>query len=196
MSPMHFSGLLRQIRQYLPLLLSFSVYAKTSPAQAVASPGSGSKYAVVDMQSVILNVEEGKQARADLEKQIKAKEKDLMKKKEELDKMNQEWEKQAPLLNEQARMGKQKEFQEKFMSLRNEEMTFQNEIKGKEQAATQKIAIAVSKLVNSMAKQRNVDMVFETNSAGLLYLKDPLDMTKDVIAAFEAQSKKGDTAKK
>jgi outer membrane protein len=47
-----------------------------------------------------------------------------------------------------------------------------------------------------MAKQRNVDMVFETNRAGLLYLKDPLDMTKDVIAAFEAQSKKGDTAKK
>jgi outer membrane protein len=193
---MHFSGLLRQVRQWLPLLVLCTAYARTSPAEAVAAPAAGGKYAVVDMQAVILNVEEGKQARADLEKQIKAKEKDLLKKKEELDKMNQEWEKQAPLLNEQARMSKQKEFQEKFMSLRNEEMSFQNEIKGKEQAATQKIAIAVSKLVNDMAKQRGVDMVFETNSAGLLYLKDPVDMTKDVIDAFEAQSKKGNTAKK
>ncbi len=193
---MHFSGLLRQVRQLLPLLVLCTAYARTSPAQAVATPGAGGKYAVVDMQAVSLNVDEGKNARADLEKQIKAKEKDLLKKKEELDKMNQEWEKQAPLLNEQARMGKQKEFQEKFMSLRNEEMSFQNEIKGKEQAATQKIAIAVSKLVNDMAKQRGFEMVFETNSAGLLYLKDPVDMTKDVIAAFEAQSKKGNTAKK
>ena|GEM_PF-454784 len=193
---MVFSGTLRQIRQALPLLLLCTAYAKTSPAQAVAKPSDGGKYAVVDMQAIILNVDEGKLARADLEKQIKEKEKDLMKKKEELDKMNQEWEKQAPLLNEQARMTKQKEFQEKFMSLRNEEMTFQNEIKGKEQAATQKIAVAVSKLVNDMAKQRGVEMVFETNSAGLLYLKDPVDMTKDVIAAFEASSKKGNTAKK
>ncbi len=150
---MVFSGTLRHFRQGLPLLMLCAAYAKTSPAQAVAKPDGG-KYAVVDMQTIILNVDEGKQARADLEKQIKEKEKDLMKKKEELDKMNQEWEKQAPLLNEQARMSKQKEFQEKFMSLRNEEMTFQNEIKGKEQAATQKIAVAVSKLVNDMAKQR------------------------------------------
>ena len=170
-------------------------------ATATATPSSlalaqSSKYAVVDMQAVILNVEEGKLARSDLEKQIKEKEKDLLKKKEELDKMNQEWEKQAPLLNEQARMSKQKEFQEKFMALRIEDMTFQNEIKGKEQTATQKIAVNVSKLVNDMAKQRGVDMVFETNSAGLLFLKDPIDMTKDVIAAFEAQHKKGTTAKK
>jgi outer membrane protein len=170
MSPMHFSGLLRKVRQCLPLLVLYTAYARTSPAEAVAAPATGGKYAVVDMQAVILNVEEGKQARAELEKQIKAKEK--------------------------ARLSKQKEFQEKFMSLRSEEMSFQNEIKGKEQAATQKIAIAVSKLVNEMAKQRGLEMVFETNSAGLLYLKDPVDMTKDVIDAFEAQSKKGNTAKK
>lgn len=185
------------VRRFFPFLLLCAVYTRPSSAQAVAKPGEGGgKHGVIDMQAVILNVEEGKQARAELEKQIKEKEKDLLKKKEELDKMNQEWEKQAPLLNEQARMSKQKEFQEKFMSLRNEEMGFQNEIKGKEQQATQKIAIAVSKLVNDIAKQKGLEVVFEANSAGLLYLKDPVDLTKETIAAFEAQSKKGNTAKK
>ncbi|MCX6131996.1 MAG: OmpH family outer membrane protein, partial [Proteobacteria bacterium] len=90
---------LRQISILLPFALRLGLSAST--ATAAVEP---SKYGVVDMQAVILNVEEGKQARADLERQIKDKEKELMKKKEELDKMNQEWEKQAPLLNEQARM--------------------------------------------------------------------------------------------
>lgn len=154
------------------------------------------KYAVVDMQNVILNVEEGKSARAGLEKEIKEKQQELGKRKEELDKMNEEWTKQAPLLNEQARMGKQKEFQEKFMGLRNDEMAFQDAIKKKEGQATQKIAIAVTKIVNDMAKAKGVDMVFETSSAGLIYLKDPIDLTKDVIKEFEAQSKKKPAAAK
>lgn len=148
------------------------------------------KYAVVDMQNVILNVEEGKAARSGLEKEIKAKQSELGKRKEELDKMNEEWTKQAPLLNEQARMGKQKEFQEKFMALRNDEMQFQDEIKKKEGQATQKIAMSVTKIVNDMAKSKGFDMVFETSSAGLIYLKDPTDLTKDVIKEYESQSKK------
>ena len=167
----------------------------SSLALAAAKPGEG-KYGVVDMQAVILNVEEGKTARAGLEKEIKDKEKELTKKKEELDKMNEEWKKQAPLLNEQARMTKQQEFQEKFMALRGEEMKFQNEIKGKEGQATQKIAITVTKLVNDLAKDRGLEMVFETNSAGLVYLKDPVDLTKEVVAAFEEESKKSKNSAK
>lgn len=173
-----------------------SLTAQTGSAVAKTGQGQG-RYAVVDMQEVILNVEEGKKARADLENEIRAKEKELLKKREELDKMNQDWRDQAPLLSEQARMQKQQEFQEKFMALRNEEMSFQNEIKRKEQIATQKIAVAVSQLVNELAEKAGYEMVFETSSAGLLYLKNPVDLTEEVIKAFEAQSKKaGSTAKK
>ncbi|MBF0441439.1 MAG: OmpH family outer membrane protein [Oligoflexales bacterium] len=163
-----------------------------SPAngQGVVKPEKAPvKYAVVDMQTVILNVTEGKNARAKLEKEIKAKESELMEKKKELDKMNKDWTSQAPLLSESARFEKQKEFQEKFLALRNEEMEFQKEIKAKEQRATQKIAMAVTGLVDDLAKQRGYEMVFETNSAGLLYLKEPLDLTKEVIAAYEVKSK-------
>ncbi|MFW7381606.1 MAG: OmpH family outer membrane protein [Oligoflexus sp.] len=177
-------------------MMSMIFMASTGAAVAKTGQDQG-KYAVVDMQEVILNVEEGKSARAELEKEIRGKEAELLKKREELDKMNNDWREQAPLLSEQARMKKQQEFQEKFMSLRNEEMTFQNEIKRKEQVATQKIAVAVSQLVNDLAEKRGFDMVFETSSAGLLYLKNPVDLTDDVIKAFEANSKKsGSTAKK
>ena len=104
-------------------------------------------------------------------------------------KLNKDWKSQAPLLSEEARLKKQQDFQEKFLNLRNQEMTFQAEIKRKEQKATQKIAMQVSDLVNTLAKERGFLMVFETNSAGLIYLRDPVDLTKEVITAYEEWSK-------
>jgi len=155
-----------------------------------AALAEGRKYAVVDMQDVILNVDEGKTARADLEKEIKEKEKDLQKQKEELDKMNDEWKSKASLLSEEARMNKQKEFQEKFLSLRNAEMEFQSNIKRKEQKATQAIAVKVAGLVEKIAKERGIEAVFESNSAGLLYLQEPVDLTKDVVDRYSKEAKK------
>ncbi len=71
------------------------------------------KFGVLDMQAVILAVDEGKKARAELEAEIKAKEKEFEEKKKGLDKLNEDWKKQAAMLSESARMQKQQEFQEK-----------------------------------------------------------------------------------
>jgi outer membrane protein len=157
--------------------------------QSALAQAPAKKYAVVDMQSVIVTVSEGKAAKKALEAEIKEKEKELMKQKKELEDLNKNWQQQAPMLSEEARMKKQQEFQEKIMNLRNQEMSFQGEIKQKEQRATQKIAMAVTALVDKIAKERGFEMVFETSSAGLLYLKDPEDLTKEVIDTYEKQSK-------
>jgi len=151
---------------------------------AVPARAQAGKFGVVDMQQVILTVEEGKAARAALEKEIKAKEAELGKQKEELDKMNGEWKNQAALLSEDARMKKQAEFQEKFMTLRNAEMEFQANIKRKEQKATQAIAMKVAQVVDQLARKRTLTGVFEANSAGLLYLECPVDLTQDVITEY------------
>lgn len=160
--------------------------AQTVSAQQQAALAPG-RIGVIDMQQVILNVEEGKKARAQLETEIKAKESELLKQKEQLDKMNKEWKDQAPLLSEDARMKKQTEFQEKFLALRNAEMEYQADIKRKEQKATQQIAVKVTQLVDSLAKSRKLVAVFETNSAGLLFLDSPVDLTQAVIAEYGKQ---------
>lgn len=160
------------------VLLIMTMLASTSSFAA-------GKYGIINMQKVILTVEEGKTARSDLEKQIKAKETELMGKKKELDKLNEDWKTQAPLLSEEAKLKKQQEFQERFVNLRNEEMNFQKEIKQKESEATQKIAIKVQQMVETMSKQKDLDAVFEVSSSGLLYLKDPMDLTDEVIKSYD-----------
>lgn len=168
------------MRKSSVLLFALAAVAATG-GRALAADG---KYGVVDMQQVILTVEEGKAARAQLEGEIKAKEGELQKQKAELDKMNNEWKNQAALLSEDARMKKQQEFQEKFLALRNAEMEFQANIKRKEQKATQGIAVKVAQVVDTIAKAKKLIAVFETNSAGLLYLDQPVDLTQEVIQAY------------
>jgi outer membrane protein len=149
-----------------------------------ASSAFAAKYGIIDMQAVILNVDEGKSARAELEKKIKAKEADFGKRRDELDKMNKDFQGQSALLSEEARLNKQKEFQEKFLAMRNDEMAFRDQVKQDEQKATQGIAAKVEGIVKKMAAEKGLEVVFEINNAGLLYLAQPVDLTKDVIAAY------------
>ncbi|MDE3268709.1 MAG: OmpH family outer membrane protein [Pseudomonadota bacterium] len=146
-------------------------------------------YALIDMQRVILSVAEGKVARKKLEKEIKSKEKELLAAKEELEKLNKDWQSQAALLSDQAKLGKQKIFQEKLISMRNAEMEFHADIKRKEQNATKHIADKVAVLVEKIAAQEGFTMVFESSTSGLLYLKDPVDITARVITAYDKQHK-------
>jgi len=141
-------------------------------------------YGVVDIQKVILTVDEGIQARKGLEVEIKKKEAELLTRKKELDKIMEDVQKQGSLLSDEAKMNKQKDFQEKAMSLRNDELKFQNEMKSKESQATQKIAVKVAKITETLAVAKGLDIVFEASNAGLVYVKDPMDLTPDVIKAF------------
>ena len=170
------------------MLASMILTAPFAHSQAAAEEkkDSAKVYGVVDMQKIILSVEEGKTARKQLETEIQAKEKELGKQKQELDEMNKAWQQQAAVLSEEARMNKQKEFQEKFLALRQAEMDFQNQIKQKEQKATQQIAIKVAGIVEKIARDKNLEAVYETNTSGLLYLKNPLDLTPDIIASYNS----------
>ena len=163
---------------------SFRLLMVVASFALVATPSFAAKYGIIDMQAVILNVAEGKSARADLEKKIKAKEGELNKRREELDKMNKDFQNQSALISEEARMNKQKEFQEKFLALRNDEMSFRESVKRDEQKATQGIAGKVEVIVKKMAKDKGIEVVFEINNSGLLYLNEPVDLTQDVIKEY------------
>ena len=113
---------------FLPLALS-SVCLGAEAAKT--SSNATIPVGVIDMQRIILSTDEGKEARANLEKEMKAKDGELRKKKETLDKLNKEWKDQAPLLSEEARIRKQQDIQEKLVELRNSELEFQNQLKQK-----------------------------------------------------------------
>ncbi len=147
------------------------------------------KYGVVDLQEVILKVEDGKRAKAQLQKEVDKKEAELKKEKASIEKLGQEA--QAKFLSEEAKLEKQKELQERIVKYQKEGMDFQTELKKKEQEMTQKITQQVSGIVEGIAKDKGLTAVFELNSSGLLYLKESVNITDEVIKQYDSKSKKG-----
>ena len=128
-------------------------------------------------------VEEAKAIRENIEAIIKEKEKELKQQKDELEAMHAKFQKEASMLNEATKNSRQQAIQENLMRLRNNEVSIQNELKQKEMEATQKIVFNVKKLITPIAEKQSLAMVYEKN-AGLLYVKDPVDLTEKVILEY------------
>lgn len=178
---MRMGGIMSRILLFAGIALGLA-----SAAAAEEGTGGSSRYGIVDMQAVILNVSEGKDEKGKLEKEIKAKEGDFKKRQEELEKLNKDLVQGGAMMNDEAKQKKQQELQEKLVSYRNDEMSFQADIKRREQAATQKIATKVATMVEKMAKEKGLEVVFEANSAGVLYVSNPTDLTEAVIKAYDS----------
>jgi outer membrane protein len=178
------------------------------------------KTGVLDVQRVILSVPEGKEARAKLEKLAKEKEENIKKQRAELKKKDQELQQGAQefqkmdqelqqlgkstLLSEEAKekkvaalQKKQQELQEKQRDLHQKakesndaEEEFRASLKHEEIQATQKIAITASHIASEMGKKEDFDFVFEAGSSGLIYAKDPIDLTERVIQQYKPEALK------
>ncbi|MCB9229870.1 MAG: OmpH family outer membrane protein [Deltaproteobacteria bacterium] len=168
-------------RQKLAFVLAASLWLPGALSQAREN---NREIGVINIQKIILTVEDGKKAREQLEKEIREKETDFLKQKEELDKLNKDWQSKSALLSEEARFKKQQEFQTKFLDLRNAEMEFQKEINQKQQKVTGEIAGKAAAFAKNLAEKKNLDVVFEANSAGLVWIAQPVDLTDEVIALY------------
>ena len=173
------------MKNVYPLTLITTMTFLLAARLSFASTSKKNEFGIVNMQKVILTVKEGLEARKKLEKEFKAKQEGLVQQKKELEQLNKQWQGQASLLSDKAKVEKQQEFQEKFMSFRNSEMQFQNELKQKEAQATQKIAGKAAVMTEKLAKTKGLKAVFESNSAGLIYLEKPVDLTDDLIKAYD-----------
>jgi len=143
-----------------------------------------SRYGVVDMQQVILSVEEGVNAGKSLKSDFKSREKIIIKKRERIERLNKEWIQQAPLLSESARLEKHTEFKKESDNLRKMGQEVEMEFRRRQQEATQKILQKLAPLVKDIAEKQHLEFVFDTISSGLLYVKNPVNLTNFLIKIY------------
>ncbi|OFZ76249.1 MAG: hypothetical protein A3K03_02205 [Bdellovibrionales bacterium RIFOXYD1_FULL_44_7] len=147
------------------------------------------KIATVDMQKALQTVEAGKKARSLLEKEFNAKKKELQKEENSLKKMGEDFKKQSLVLSDEARIKKQNEIQERIMKFQEMTAKSQADIQQKEQELTMPIINKLRSVIGEIAKQKGYTVVFEKNENTVLYSLDKDDLTGEVIAAYNKQSK-------
>lgn len=109
----------------------------------------------------------------------------LEKKKKELEDLQQQIQKQAPLLKEDTRNQKIKEVGIKEMELKLAEREAENTLRNEQREAQEVFQTDVVKVISDIRKQKGLTMVL--NYQALLSADDSLNITADVVKAYDAQ---------
>ena len=149
------------------------------------------KAAYVDLQRALLEVDEGRSAKARLQKMLEDKQKDLDKEQEALRKEKDLLDKQASAMSEETRIQKQTELQQKLFALAQKWEKGQKEMANKERTELQSIFSKMDPIIAEIAQRENITMVFEKTDSGLVYAPSALDLTNELVRMYNSRSKGG-----
>jgi outer membrane protein len=161
-----------------------------------AAPASAAdlKLGYVDFQRALNEVEQGKVAKATLQKDFAEKQKVLDKDKADLEKMQKEFEAQVAVLSEEAKRDKAMEIQKRMNDAQGRLMGFQKELSERERDATRAIFEKMEALVKEIADAEGFTVVLEKNNAGIIVAPPSLDLTNELIRKYNARYKAAEAA--
>ncbi|MBM4379023.1 MAG: OmpH family outer membrane protein [Deltaproteobacteria bacterium] len=174
----------------LSAALAFLLAAGT-PAAALADFKAG----YVDLQRALLEVEEGRSAKARLQKSLEEKQKEIDREQESLRKEKEMLDKQASAMSEETRIQKATELQKKIFDLSQKWEKGRGEMANKERTELQAIFGKMDPLIAEIAQREGLTMVFEKSDSGLVWAPASLDLTNELVRLYNNQHKgKGGSA--
>lgn len=149
------------------------------------------KLGYVDLQRALLEVEEGRAAKARLQKVLEGKQKDLDKEQDVLRKEKELLDKQASAMSEETRVAKQTELQKKLFDLAQRWEKGKAEMAQQERTELQSIFQKMDPIIATIAQREGFTMVFEKSDSGLVYAPASLDVTNELVRLYNDQYKGG-----
>ena len=154
------------------------------PLSAAAQPTP--KIAYVDYQRVLLEVDEGKAAKARLQKWLESRQKEIDREQEALRKEQELLQKQASAMSDEVRTQKMTELQKKVMALGQKYEGSRAEAANKERQEMEPIVSKIDQIIGRIAQRDGLGMVFEKRDSGLVFALAQLDLTNEVVRTYNA----------
>jgi outer membrane protein len=152
-----------------------------------ASPAFALKVGVVNLQRALQESKQGQGARASLEKEFTEKRDKIEAERTALQKASEEFQKKSAVLAEKARQKQGGELQQRMAAFQELVQKSQSDIQGREAQLTKPILDGLRGMVADVAKKKDVELVVEETSGVLLYADKRVDLTDDVIKAYDAK---------
>jgi len=143
------------------------------------------KFAVVDLQKALTEIEEGKKAKGQLKTLFDQRQKTLDKQQEDLRVLKEGIEKQRDVLSQEVYGKKVQELQKALAELQTTYMEFQRELAAKEADLTRPILERLQRIVHQIGQKDGYVFIFEKSEAGVVYTSS-YDMTNLVIQRYNA----------
>jgi outer membrane protein len=156
-------------------------------ALAGAAEAAGTRLGYVDVQRVLVRSVAGVAAREQLEREKSTMQKDVDSRRTEVEKLREEIEKKGLVLAAEAKREKEETLQRKIRDLRRLAEDLEKELQKKEQAALQKILQEVTGVIERLGKDRGFLLIVEKRNAGVIYGDPEIDITDEVIKAYDLE---------
>lgn len=152
-----------------------------------AAPAAAqAKFAVVDLQRALTEIEEGRKAKAQLKTLFDQRQKTLDKQQEDLRVLKEGIEKQRDVLSREVYAKKVEELQKALAELQTTYMEFQRELASKEADLTKPILERLQRIVRLIGQKDGYALVLERTEAGVVYIPSSYDLTDLVIQRYNA----------
>jgi outer membrane protein len=139
------------------------------------------KLAMVDMQRVLNETKAGVRARNELESSSKAKQDKLDKKRKKLE---ADAGKLKSLTGDKL-LAAQETLQRESMELQSMLMTLEQELGEQHNKMLEKMYKNAQEIVSKLAKEKTIDLVLVRDAMTVIYAKDGLDITSDVVKLYD-----------
>ena len=144
------------------------------------------KIAYVDLQRALMEVDEGKSAKAKLKAEFDKRQKQLDAEQQALKQDKDDLDKRAMAMTEDARNAKQQELMQKLQEVQQHYVKMQGELTDQEHQMTQAIFTKMQGIIGEIAQAEGVTFVFD-KGAGLVYAPPSLDLTNELIRRYNSK---------
>jgi outer membrane protein len=165
-----------------------------TPAQPPAPFPEGAKVAFVNINAIAAQSNEGKAATAKIQEFIKKKNAEIQDKQKALQAMQTKLQQNLSVMSDQARSQLEKDITKQSRDLQSAQEDAQQEQQQLTQDLQSEFQQKLFPVVDAIAKEKSLHMVFSIADSGILWPHPGLDLTAEVIKRFDAASK-SDTKK-
>jgi outer membrane protein len=144
------------------------------------------KMGYVDYQRVMLEVDDGKAAKARLQKWLEARQKEIDSEQESLRKEKETLDKQASAMSEETRVQKATDLQKKVYDLAQKWEKSRGEAAERERKEMEPIIARIDDVIKNIADREGLGMVFEKRDSGLVFALSQYDLTNEVIRSYNS----------
>jgi len=164
--------------------------AVASAVLALAAPAFAEvKIGIVDLQRALNESAAGKKAKEQFKVEFDRMQGSLKGEKDKLDKMKDDLDKQSAVLKADDRKAKADEFERRQRDLRRKLEDSDAELRKKDQELTGDILKDLAEVIQEIGQRENYTVILENSSSSVLYGAKSIDMTDDVIKAFDSRKK-------
>jgi outer membrane protein len=158
---------------------------------AVPTLAAETKIGYVNLQKALNFSEAGKAAKVKIAEKVKEYEGIIGNRQKELEKLKNELEKQALLLSEEARAEKERNYQQKIKEFQRFTKDIQDELQQKDADYTRQILDSLLEVIKEIGEKEGYVLILEKAESSILYADDKINLTDELIKAYDAAYEKG-----